>query len=113
MSSNRVYRSACDYDHIRSELVNGKGRQFDPRFTDVFIGLWDRGMLDDILQQSTTDDDGSIEASGLLREVMDTILSQNVEETDILTGLMSRGAGEAAIARRMREQGGAFAFLLP
>ena len=106
MSSNRVYRNACDYDHIRNELVNGKGRQFDPRFTDVFIGLWDRGMLDDILQQSTTDDDGSIEASGLLREVMDTILSQNVEETDILTGLMNRGAGEAAIAHRMREQGG-------
>lgn len=97
MSSNRVYRSACDYGHIRDELVNGKGRQFDPRFTDIFIGLWDRGMLDDILQQSASDDEGSIEASGLLREAMDTILSQNVEETDILTGLMNRGAGEAAI----------------
>ena len=42
---------------------------------------------------------------------MDTILSQNVGKTDILTGLMNRGAGEAAIACRMREQGGAFAFL--
>lgn len=111
MSSKRVYRNACDYGHIRDELVNGKGRQFDPRFTDIFIGLWDRGMLDDILKQSASDDEGSIEASGLLREVMDTILSQNVKETDILTGLMNRGAGEAAIACRMREQGGAFAFL--
>jgi diguanylate cyclase (GGDEF)-like protein len=42
---------------------------------------------------------------------MDTFLSQKVKETDVITGLMNRGTGEAAIARRMREQSGAFAFL--
>ena len=111
MSSNRVYRKACDYGHIRDELINGKGCQFDPRLVDVFISIWDRGMLDEILQHSIANDTGSIETSStLLREIMDTLLTQNVEETDIITGLMNRSTGETAIARRMREQSGAFAF---
>ena len=112
MSSNRVYRKACDYDHIRNELIKGKDKQFDPRFVDVFISIWDHGMLDEILRQSAEDDNRSIEASStMLREVMGTFLSQNIEETDIITGLMNRSAGEAVIARRMREQSGAFTFI--
>ena len=112
MSSNRVYRKACDYDHIRDELIKGKGKQFDPHFADVFIGLWESGKLDEILQHTPTDDDGSIEAtSALLREVMDTFLSQGATgNTDITTGLLNRNAGEAAIARHMRSEKGAFVF---
>lgn len=112
MSSNRVYRKACDYSHIRDELIRGKGSQFDPRFVDVFIDLWDRGKLDDILQHGATEEDGTIEAtSALLRQVMDTFLSQSAtENTDITTGLLNRSAGETAIARAMGSEKGAFAF---
>ena len=112
MSSNRVYRKACDFGHIRDELINGRGKQFDPHFTDVFIDLWEHGKLDDILQRNTTEDDGSIEAtSALLREIMDTFLSQGTaENTDITTGLLNRNAGEAAIARHVSSEKGAFMF---
>lgn len=112
MSSNRVYRRACDYNHIRDELIRGKGKQFDPHFADVFLDLWEQGKLDDILQHSATDDDGTIEAtSALLREVMDTFLSQGAtENTDITTGLLNRNAGETAIARAMGSEKGVFIF---
>lgn len=112
MSSNRVYRRACDYGHIRNELIRCKGKQFDSNFADVFINLWDRGKLDDILQHSTAEDDGSIEAtSALLREVMDTFLSQgSSENTDTTTGLLNRNAGETAMARSMGSERGAFVF---
>ena len=112
MSSNRVYRRACDYAHIHDELIRGKGKQFDPRFADVFIDLWEHGKLDDILQHSDMEDDGSIEAtSALLREVMDTFLAQSAtDNTDITTGLLNRSAGETAIARAMASEKGAFVF---
>ena len=32
MNSDRVYRKACDLEHIRNELVRGKGKQFDPEY---------------------------------------------------------------------------------
>ncbi|MBQ3270692.1 MAG: diguanylate cyclase [Clostridia bacterium] len=112
MSSNRIYRKACDFDYIRNELHDGRGKQFDPCFTDVFIDLWDRGLLDGILQSGPSEDNGPEEvSSALLKEVMDTFMSQSfAEERDIITGLMNRGSGETAIARRVSEQSGAFAF---
>ena len=48
MSSNRVYRKALPRDIIRAEMLKGRGRQFDPKILDVFISLFDRGLLDDI-----------------------------------------------------------------
>ena len=48
MSSNRVYRKALPKEVIRVELLKGSGRQFDPKILDVFISLFDRGLLDDV-----------------------------------------------------------------
>ena len=48
MSSNRIYRKALPKDVIRVELLKGSGRQFDPKILEVFISLFDRGLLDDI-----------------------------------------------------------------
>ncbi len=48
MSSNRIYRKALSRTNIREEMLKGKGRQFDPRILDVFISLFDRGLLDDV-----------------------------------------------------------------
>lgn len=98
MSSNRIYLNGHDFNHIRNELLEGRGRQFDPHFTDVFIDLWDRGMLDEILQSVEEKDDTEIGVhSEQLKDIMDTFLTQN-------TGLMD----EAAIAHSLRERGGAF-----
>ena len=48
MSSNRIYRKALPKSKIREEMLKGRGRQFDPKILDVFISLFDRGLLDDV-----------------------------------------------------------------
>ena len=48
MSSNRIYRKALSKEVIRIELLKGSGRQFDPKILEVFISLFDRGLLDDV-----------------------------------------------------------------
>ena len=112
MSTNRVYRRACDRDHILSELTEGRGKQFDPDFADVFIDLWQRGRLDEITRNDTPEEEEGIEAaSALLQEVVETFVTQSsADDIDITTGVPSRSAGEAAIAQSMREQGGCFVF---
>ena len=46
MNSDRVYRKALPKAIIREEIVKGRGTQFDPGITDVFLQLFDAGKLD-------------------------------------------------------------------
>lgn len=112
MSSSRVYRKACDPKHIKRELTEGRGGQFDPHFTDIFIELWDDGALDSIIGSDLNADDMNIEtSSALLQEVMETFVTQSsADEKDITTGIMSRSSGETAIAQRIKEEKGCFIF---
>ena len=113
MSSDRVYRRAFAPDHIRAELLNGRGSQFDPHFTDIFIELWDSGQIDEILKTDTAKEEEDAEASSvLLQEVVETFVSQGAkEEIDITTGIMSRNTGENAIARVMKDENGCLVFM--
>ena len=113
MCSSRAYRKACDPQYIRKELTEGKGKQFDPRFTDIFIDLWDKGLLDDIGGYNPEEDLGNLGASSaLLQEVVGKFVAQGmVEEIDIITGIKSRSAGEVAIAEAMKNNAGCLAFL--
>ena len=112
MSSTRVYRKACDKDHILSELLEGKGKQFDPDMIPVFIDLWKRGELDDILEQEVSVEEETAEISSiLLQEVVETFATQNqADEIDITTGVLSRSSGEAEIAALMKETKGCLIF---
>ena len=113
MSSNRVYRKACSGEHILGELQNGRGKQFDPRFTDAFLELWQKGVLDAIASDdsSENEDQGKEIPSVLLQEVMEAFASQtSADQVDIVTGLMSRTAGESAIAACMKDNPGCFVF---
>ena len=112
MSSKRIYRRAYSFDFIRNELIEGKGKQFDPYLVDIFIGLWDHGLLDVILKNDSVEEDDGMEASSaLLQEVMESFVAQNgVDDIDITTGIMSRTTGEAAIAQVMQEENGCFIF---
>ena len=113
MSSNRVYRKACDREHILSEIRNGRGKQFDARFADIFLELWAKGELDPILAGDRSEETGEdLEASSaLLQEVMEAFASQTAaDQADVVTGLMTRTAGENAIARSMKEDPGCFVF---
>ena len=112
MSSKRIYRRAYSFDFIRNELIEGKGKQFDPYLVDIFIGLWDHGLLDVILKNDSVEEEDGMEASSaLLQEVMESFVAQNgVDDIDITTGIMSRTTGEAAIAQVMQEENGCFIF---
>jgi len=41
MSSTRSYRNALPQIRVRNELVQGRGRQFDPHYADIMIALID------------------------------------------------------------------------
>ena len=45
MSSDRIYRKALPENVIKSELVKGRGTQFDPDYLDVFLKLFEEGKL--------------------------------------------------------------------
>ncbi|MBO4452982.1 MAG: HD-GYP domain-containing protein [Clostridia bacterium] len=50
MHSDRIYRSGLPDEKIRSELVNGRGTQFDPVFLDAFLELFDDGTLERVAE---------------------------------------------------------------
>ena len=83
MSSNRVYRKSCDKDHIRKELVEGKGRQFDPEYTDIFLRLWDEGWLDSIMAVEPIKDEDVVRASSaLLQKALEAFMAKK-DEADL------------------------------
>ena len=44
MTSHRSYRAPLPQDVVRSEIENGKGTQFDPRFADIMIHMIDEDI---------------------------------------------------------------------
>ena len=111
MNSDRVFRKACDREYILRELSENRGKQFDPDITDILVSLWKEGKLDPVLRNESPEKKEEMEASSaLLREVVESFVSQNLEKIDLVTGILNRTAGEAAIAKVMKEQGGCFVF---
>jgi putative nucleotidyltransferase with HDIG domain len=41
MASNRSYRSALPQEAVRSEIYNGRGKQFDPEIADIMLTMID------------------------------------------------------------------------
>ncbi|MEB1807277.1 MAG: HD domain-containing protein [Bacillaceae bacterium] len=39
--SKRVYKDAFPPEKVKSIIVEGRGKQFDPKLVDLFIRLWD------------------------------------------------------------------------
>ena len=52
MRSDRIYRKGLSKEAIREELINGKGKQFDPDMLDVFVNLADEGELDIVTENA-------------------------------------------------------------
>ncbi len=53
MHSDRIYRKGLSYDVILSELVKGRGTQFDPALLDAFLPLFESGELDRVVARET------------------------------------------------------------
>ena len=48
MSSRRSYRDVLPQEKVRSEIVRGKGTQFDPEFADVMLEMIDEDTAYDM-----------------------------------------------------------------
>ena len=112
MNSGRAFRNAFDPGYILTELTNGRGKQFDPEYTDVFIRLWKQGKLDQILSDNSPKEQEEMEASSvLLSKVLETFATSNPDQIDMITGILNRSAGEPSIAKAMKEENGCLVFL--
>ncbi len=103
MSSRRVYRDRLPDEGIRSQLEQGKGTQFDPEMTEVFLRLLQEGKIAAAVLEA--------DVSGRVRpELMprrETPPERNFAAgKDFLTGLCLRYDGERAIKERLQEQAG-------
>lgn len=54
MTTDRPYRAALDVEEAKARLQAGKGTQFDPFLLDLFLGLLQRGDLQEINAQATS-----------------------------------------------------------
>lgn len=104
MSSKRVYRDSLPEEKIRQELVNGKGTQFDPDFTEVFLRLFDEGKLRE--EDSKIERIDAERANQILKQVMETVKREGTKEQDALTGLMLRYEGEQKIKEAISDKNG-------
>lgn len=114
MNSKRIYRDNLSKDEIYSQLENGKGTQFDPKLTDLFLKLLDEDKL-------VIEDEDELEKAELtLTEESSILLNQivkNIEENqksdiyDILTGVLNRKTGESRIAEAVRTRPGCLMFV--
>ena len=105
MTSHRVYRRALDKDFVRSELVHGRGTQFDPQMLDVFLQLLDTGRLalsDKAEQQLQIPDPDE-----LVKKYLESPEEQRrvAEGYDYLTGLPAHTEAVRAISEAMRASG--------
>ena len=48
MNSDRIYRKALPKNVIREEMIKGRGTQFDPKILDIFLKLFDEGIMNSI-----------------------------------------------------------------
>ena len=114
MNSKRVYRDVLPADIIRSELIKGRGTQFDPDYLDVFLELFDAGKLymDPALEEEK-EKTITGEGSQLIQQIMRSIEEEarKVSDTDYLTGLLGRKSGEVRIDKAMQDMQGCLAFI--
>jgi hypothetical protein len=98
MSSNRVYRRACDKDHIRDELIKGKGKQFDPQFAEIFLNLWDEGKLDEILgQDAVNKDENEPAVSATMEKAVAEFVAAQDEEGRLVSDIRKEGTYHGAL----------------
>lgn len=116
MSSNRVYRKKLSKEKILQELEKGRGTQFDPYLTDIFIKLVEEDKIQDsqIIQMlSNADGTSPVEESSQLLlkvlEVKDRAVKRDAMK-DSLTGIFNRSYAERQINSylRKKQQGACF-----
>ena len=97
MSSNRIYRKACDGDYIRQQLLDGRGKQFDPEYVDALIRLWDRGCLEENLRDASESAKETQAFVSHVHEAVDAFVSGKTESENIAAKMKENGHYEGAM----------------
>lgn len=105
MTSNRIYRRKLALPKVKEEFEKGRGTQFDPQLTDLFLEMLEEHS--DASDESSIfwDDDREVENNDLLNKVLTEYTSdkQNEMVTDALTGLYSINYAEFKIGRLIED----------
>lgn len=105
MTSNRVYRSKLSASRVIEEFEKGRGTQFDPQLTDIFLEMLHERF--DVSRDSSIfwDDDLMGESSALLNKVLKEYTAdiQSNAATDALTGLHNRTSAVSRIEKLLED----------
>nr|WP_295266184.1 HD domain-containing phosphohydrolase [uncultured Blautia sp.] len=109
MKSRKIYRNPLADEIIYNEILQSRGKQFDPDIADVFLKLLDEKRV-------AIDEDGDsnteFEFERFISSVMSTMKRQEESEGfDFLTGLPMRNRGEKLAAQFMQQDNGYLVFL--
>lgn len=102
MTSNRIYRRKLNRENVIKEFENGRGTQFDPKLTDLFLTMLSEGFDVTKERRSLNWDENLVsESSALLSKALSEYASKNQQEeiTDSLTGLCTRNHAAAQIGK--------------
>ena len=106
MTSNRIYRHKLPQEKVIKEFEKGRGTQFDPQLTDLFLGMLRDGYdVDKEEGVISWDDDLAGQSSALLSKVLTEYAAdiQQKSVTDALTGLYTRNYAEVRIGKLLGE----------
>ena len=109
MKSRKIYRNPLADEIIYNEILQSRGKQFDPDIADVFLKLLDENR---VAIDEDCDSDTEFEFERFITSVMSTMKRQEESEGfDFLTGLPMRNRGEKLAAQFMQQDNGYLVFL--
>lgn len=106
MTSNRIYRPKLTQERVIEEFEKGRGTQFDPGLTDLFLEMLREGFDITNERRAVSWDDNRASES---REVLSKMLTEYATDmqqkatTDLLTGLRTRSYAVEQIERLLGE----------
>ncbi|MDO5135596.1 MAG: response regulator [Eubacteriales bacterium] len=109
MSSNRAYRRHLTRERVREEIQKGRGTQFDPLLTDLFLEMMDQGF--DLTGQEQGQISREEESGKLTQMLLHNAASRERKELsrvfspDALTGLPGRSYAKERIQQHLGEEG--------
>lgn len=106
MTSNRIYRPRLAQEKVIEEFEKGRGSQFDPKLTDLFLEMLRGGFgITNERRAGSRNDERTDESRAMLSKML-TQYTTDIQEkatTDLLTGLRTRSYAEEQIGKLLGE----------
>ena len=97
MNSNRVYRKACEREYILEQLNEGREKQFDPKYVDILIDLWNGGHLEECLNTIPRAEESSGAMVTSLHEAVASFVSESAKSDLLIEDIKYAGSYEGAL----------------